>query len=121
VAPPALDEDLRVSERADVLAIERLIAELGVEALGIPVLPGTAWLDVSRPGAQGRDPVAARLGHKLRPVIRADVLGHASLQHELGQSLDDSGRGKLAMRELVHDAGAVRDLRPSCGRSCRKP
>jgi len=47
-----------------------------------------------------------------RAIVRADVLGHAALQHQLGQGLENLGRGKLPLhadgqgpaRELVHDA-----------------
>lgn len=39
VAAPSLDDDLRLGEAVKDLTVEQLIAELGVEALTVAVLP----------------------------------------------------------------------------------
>ena len=38
--PPVFDQDLRLAEAVEDLAVQKFIAEPGVEALAIPVLPG---------------------------------------------------------------------------------
>jgi hypothetical protein len=48
MAPPAFDHNLSLLERVEDLAIEKLVSELGIEALAIAVLPWTSRLDVSR-------------------------------------------------------------------------
>jgi hypothetical protein len=39
IEPPRLDEDLRLPQGIEDLAVEQLVAELGVEALDVAVLP----------------------------------------------------------------------------------
>jgi hypothetical protein len=51
--PPPLREDLRLRQRVEDLAVKEFIAELAVEGLDVPVLPGTPGLD-----EEGRDPDA---------------------------------------------------------------
>ena len=46
VDPPGFDQNLRLSEGEEDLAIEQLVAELAVEALAVAVFPRTAGLDV---------------------------------------------------------------------------
>ena len=40
VAAPLLDQDLSFAQRVEDLAVEQFIAEPGVEAFAVPVLPG---------------------------------------------------------------------------------
>jgi len=40
VTPPLFDDDLGFFQAVEDLSIQKLIAEPGVEALAIPVLPG---------------------------------------------------------------------------------
>ena len=51
VPAPALDQHLCLAKRGEDLAVEQLVPELGVEALAIPILPGTTRLDEQRYGA----------------------------------------------------------------------
>ena len=41
------DQDLGLAQVVEDLAIQELVAEPGVEAFAVPVLPGAAWFDVS--------------------------------------------------------------------------
>jgi hypothetical protein len=43
---PALDDDLRLAESVEDLAVEQLVPEPGIEALDIAILPRAAWSDV---------------------------------------------------------------------------
>lgn len=89
VPPPALDHDPRLGEAVEDLAVQELVAELGVEALAVPVLPWAARLDEGGSGAHSRDPLTHRLGDELRTVIGADVPWHAVQDEEVGQNVDD--------------------------------
>jgi hypothetical protein len=46
VPPPGLDQDLRLRQAIEDLAVEQFVAQLAVEALAVAVLPGTAGGDV---------------------------------------------------------------------------
>lgn len=70
VLAPALDDDLRLGQAVEDLAIERFVARLGVEAHAVAILPGTARLHVGSPGAIGGNPVS----HCLRHELRADLI-----------------------------------------------
>ena len=66
---PSFDDDLRLLKRVEDFAIEELIAQLGVEALAIAVLPRTTWHDVGCLGANCSDPVTDSLGDELGAVV----------------------------------------------------
>ena len=66
---PSFDDDLRLLKRVEDFAIEELIAQLGVEALAIAILPRAAGHDVSGPGANGSNPVPDGLGDELRAIV----------------------------------------------------
>jgi hypothetical protein len=78
VASPALDHDLRLTQRIEDFAVEKLITEAGIEALDIAVLPRAAPLDVGGLGTDSRDPSLHRLGHELRPIVGPDATGNTS-------------------------------------------
>ena len=67
-APP-LDQHLRLVECRELLAVQQLVAELGVEALAIPILPWTARLDVERLHTDPAEPGAHALGDELGTVV----------------------------------------------------
>jgi len=46
--PPALYQDLGLLQGVEDLAVEQFIPQLAIEALVVPVLPGTAWFNVER-------------------------------------------------------------------------
>jgi hypothetical protein len=69
VAAPAFDHDLSLLERVEDLAIKQLVSEPGIEALDKPVLPGTAWSDISRLRSDGSDPLLDGFRDELRAII----------------------------------------------------
>ena len=44
---PLFNEDLCFTQAVEDFAIQELVAEPGIEAFAVPVLPGAAWFDVS--------------------------------------------------------------------------
>src|SRR5215211_2391246 len=73
VPSPALDDDLRLAQRVEDLAIQQLVAQPGIERFHVPVLPGRARGDVGRLGTNRSDPSLHRLGHEFRAVVGTDV------------------------------------------------
>ena len=57
-----LDQDLGLSERAKYLTIEKFVAEPGIEALAVSILPRRYGLDVGGLGTDSSDPVPDFLG-----------------------------------------------------------
>ena len=51
VTTPALDDDLRLAQGVEDLAIEQLVPEAGIEALDVAVLPGAARSDLGGLGS----------------------------------------------------------------------
>jgi len=68
MAAPALDDNLRLSEAVEDLPVQQLVAELGIEALTVTVLPGGPRLDVGGLRADGDDPFPHRLCDELRAI-----------------------------------------------------
>src|SRR5262249_27177997 len=66
----------------------QLIAQAGIEALDVAVLPGAAPLDVGGLGTDNRDPVLYRLGDELWSVVGPDVSGNAPQDEQVGQNVD---------------------------------
>ena len=64
-APPALDDDLRLAQAVEDLAVEQLVAEPGVEALDEAVLPRAAWRDVGGLGGSVRSRAKLELEYYL--------------------------------------------------------
>src|ERR1051325_4163629 len=66
VTAPALDDDLRLAQGVEDLAIERSFAKSRIETLDKPFLPRTArrYLGGLRP--DGADPLLHRFGNELR-------------------------------------------------------
>lgn len=69
VAPPAFDDDLRFSEGIEDFAVEKLVAEPGVERLDEAVLPWAAGRDVGGLRANCADPGLHSLGDEFGAVI----------------------------------------------------
>jgi hypothetical protein len=72
-APPAFDDDAGFGEGVEDLAIEKLVAEAGVEALDVSILPRAPRLDVGGLCADGGDPVLNRLCNELRTVVTETI------------------------------------------------
>src|SRR4028118_1029934 len=111
VSSPAFDDDLRLLEGVEDLAIEKLVTQAGVEALDKAVLPWTASLDVSGPCTHGCDPVLHGSGDELGSVVGADVGGNTAQDEEVRKDIDDVNGpepschpdGEAFVGELVDD------------------
>ena len=68
VTSPALDHDLSLLQRVEDLPVQQLVAQAGVEALDVAVLPRAAGRDVGRLGTDGGDPFLHGLGDELGPL-----------------------------------------------------
>ena len=97
VLAPALDHDPRLGQAVEDLAIEQLVSQLRVEALAIAILPWTAGLDVSRTGADSGDPLPHGLGDELWPIVRPDMVWHASQDELVRQNVDHISGPKPAI------------------------
>ena len=110
VLAPLLDQHLGFGQAVEHLAPKQLVTQLAVEALHVAVLPRTTRLDVSCLGAHALDPILHRTGHKLRPVVRADVRRNPAHDEQVRQHVDDVGRFQPASNpdhqafagELIH-------------------
>lgn len=108
---PAFDDDLGFAQRVEDLAVEQLVAQAGVKALDEPVLPWAARRDVSGLCSDRTDPFLDCIGEEFRAVVRANVLGHATQDEQIGQDVDDVDRfeparhanGEAFVGELVDD------------------
>src|SRR5918993_837567 len=109
---PALDDNLRLAESVEDLAVEQLVPEPGIEALDIAILPRPAGRDVGGLGPDRRDPLLDGLGDELRAVVGADVARHAAQDEQVREHVDDVDGLERAIdtdrqalvRELVDDA-----------------
>src|SRR3974377_1715277 len=88
VAPPALDNDLGLSQRVEDFSIEQFITTACVEALDVTLFPGATWCDVGGLYADRCDPFLHRLGYKFRPIVGPYVTRHATQDEEIGQHID---------------------------------
>src|SRR5215210_631587 len=111
VTTPTLDDDLRLTQAVEDLAIEQLVPEAGIEALDVAVLPRAARSDVGGLGSDRGDPLLDGLGDELRAIVGADVARHAAHDEQVREHVDDVDRLQLAsdadrqalVRELVDD------------------
>ena len=65
VLAPLFDDDLRFLEAIKDFAVQKLVAQLAIEALAISVLPWTSWFDVERFRADASEPIANRMPGEL--------------------------------------------------------
>ena len=111
VTTPALDDDLRLAQRVEDLAVEKLVTQPRIEALDEAVLPRAAACNVGRACADGGDPVLHGFGQELGAVVGSDVLGDAAQDEQVRQRIDDvdgfepagDADGQALMGELVDD------------------
>ena len=67
--PEMLDDDSRLAEGPESLAIEALVPEAAMGAFHEAVLAGTGRLNIDRPDLLLGQPVLEFLGDKLRTVV----------------------------------------------------
>ena len=89
VFSPLFNEDLCFTQAVEDFAIQELVAEPGIEAFAVPVLPGAAWFDVSRFGPDRLDPILYSLRNELRAAIGAYERRHAAQDEQITQDVDD--------------------------------
>ena len=75
MSPPALDQHLRLAERGENFHIEQFVAQFGIEALIVPVLPRTARFDIERSHSDPAKPTSHGFGNKFRAVARQEAAG----------------------------------------------
>src|SRR3954462_12486149 len=90
VTAPALDDDLRLAQRVEDLAIEQFVAQARIEALDKAVLPWAARRDVGGLRADAADPLLHRFGNELRAIVGTDVLRDATQNEQIGKHIDES-------------------------------
>jgi len=83
VTAPALDDDLRLAQGVEDLAIEQFVAQACVETLDKAVLPRTAGCDVSGLCSNGCNPLLHGFGEELRAVVGTNVLGDAAQNEQV--------------------------------------
>src|SRR3954468_10057738 len=105
-----LEDHLRLLQRLEHLSVQQLVPQPAVERLAVGVLPRAPRGDVQRLRPTTGQPATHRLGDELRPVVAADVIGHAPHLEEVlqrryhilgGQAPLDLDRQAFP-RELVH-------------------
>lgn len=99
VPPPGLDQHLGLGEAEEQLAVQQSIAQLGIEALAVTVLPQAAGLDVGGLGADRGDPLPHGRGDELPPVVGAHKGRRAAQDHQIGHGLQHVGGVDLTLHQ----------------------
>ena len=94
--PPALDQHLRLAKRGEDFHIEQFVAQLGIEALIVSVLPRTARLDIECSHADPAEPRAYCLGPEFAAIVRSDMLGRSVDGEQIREAMQDIVRVQLA-------------------------
>src|SRR5579872_1629158 len=84
VDAPAFRQHLRFLQRVEDLSVEKLIAQSGVEALAVAVLPRRSRFDIKSACADAGQPLTQFRSNKLRAVVRPNVRWDAVLDHGIG-------------------------------------
>ena len=79
---PVIDDDARLQQRLEDLAVEDLVAQGPVEPLHERVLLRAALLDEGDRDSLLGQPVDQRAGDELPPIVRTQDLGFASLPEQ---------------------------------------
>ena len=98
VLPPRLDHNLRLGPGAEPFEAQAFVAELAVEALRGPILPGLARIDQRGLDTLVDDPLQQRSGDELRPIVRTQIERRAARRDEPRKYLDDARRADAATR-----------------------
>ena len=107
MAAPAFDDDLRLGEAIEDLPVQQLVAELGIEALTVAVLPRRAGLDLGglRVDGGGGD----------------GGLEHPALVDVLAQRIDGQGPVAAPGGDMLVASARGPDWRASSGTSLAAP
>ena len=93
--PPALQQDARFGQGAKEFPIQKLTAQLIVEAFDVAVLPWTSWFDVESFNLSLLKPVLDGISDKLRAVVTAQMLWRTVARNRrfnYGNGIDCSDR-----------------------------
>jgi len=90
MVPPAFDQSLGFAQVIEYFSGKQLVAELGVEALAIAILPWACGRNVKRLHPNTAKPLAQGCSYKLWPIIRPDMLRWSVLQEQFKQNLFDN-------------------------------
>jgi len=97
VSAPGLDDDPGFFQGVEDLAVQKFVAESGIEALDEAILPRATGCDVCGSGSDRCNPVLNGLGHELGAVVRPYVLGHAPQDEQVRQDIDHIDGLELAV------------------------
>ena len=87
--PPGFDENLGLLEVVENLSVEEPVAQTGVEALDVAVLPWRTRLDEGCAGADQRDLLPHGPGDELWTVVGPHIGRDAAQDEQSGQDIDD--------------------------------
>ena len=88
VNAPAARQYFHLLQRIEDFAVQEFIAQFGVEAFAVAVLPRRTRLDVESMGSCFGQPVAQRFIKKLRAIVGTNVIRDSMLDHGIGQHFD---------------------------------
>ncbi len=88
IAPPACDAP-DLLEAVEDFAIEQFVAQGGIEAFDIAILPWAAGLDIEGRDAEPPEPVAHRMGDELGTVVGPDMLRWPMFDEQIGEDIND--------------------------------
>ncbi len=97
VSAPGLDDDPGFFQGVEDLAVQKFVAESGIEALDEAVLPRATGCDVCGSGSDRCNPVLNGFGHELGAVVRPYVLGHAPQDEQVRPDIDHVDGLELAV------------------------
>ena len=97
VPSPLLNDDPGFIEAVEDLSVQELIAEPGIEALAVSVLPRRPRFDVGGLGTDSLDPLPDRIRDELRSVIRSDVGRNTPDDEQVGQGINHIRRVELPL------------------------
>ena len=72
MSPPALNDNLCLVERIENFSVEQFIAEFGIEAFAIAVLPRASGHNAGRLGTDKRNPLPQSLGDEFRAITPSE-------------------------------------------------
>jgi hypothetical protein len=88
LTPELLDRDLRIDSVSEPLHRKTFIAEFAIEGLVGAVLPRLPGIDMDNVDVRLREPLQYRSRHKLRAIVRPQMLGTAVNVHHFAEHFD---------------------------------
>ena len=107
VAPPGLDQDLRLPQIEEDFPRQQLIPELGVKAFAVTIFPRRAWFDVECLHADALKPFAQSCCNELWSVVGSYVLGCPVTNEQLAQRIQDIPAIRIARVRRLERVSSV--------------